>query len=240
MKRYGSIYVVTNTVTGEQYVGQTRQRAARRWKCHINTARSKVAVKYKLASAIIQYGADAFIFKEFFTAFDAKALDAIEVQTIAELKPAYNIAKGGAGHRGVVPSPAVCRQRSERLKKQWADPEWRAAQIEKIKMLAASPEARERGKKVAALGNKARWANHTKRQPLPPRIKQVKVKRAPEIGRMLAAQAKWKPVYCEELKCSFLSQKAAAEFLGVLRTSVANAVKQKGRVAGKYTLERVV
>ena len=25
MIRYGSIYIVTNTVTGEQYVGQTRQ-----------------------------------------------------------------------------------------------------------------------------------------------------------------------------------------------------------------------
>jgi ribosomal protein L22 len=34
-------------------------------------------------------------------------------------------------------------------------------------------------------------------------------------------------------------QKAAAEFLGVLKTSVANAIKQKGRVAGKYTLEKV-
>jgi hypothetical protein len=26
MNRYGSIYIVTNAVTGEQYVGQTRQK----------------------------------------------------------------------------------------------------------------------------------------------------------------------------------------------------------------------
>ena len=38
MNRYGSIYIVTNTVTGEQYVGQTRQKALRRWKCHIKNA----------------------------------------------------------------------------------------------------------------------------------------------------------------------------------------------------------
>jgi hypothetical protein len=64
-------------------------------------------------------------------------------------------------------------------------------------------------------------------------------KRDPAIGRMLVAQAKWKPVYCPELQCSFQSQKAAAEFFGVLRTSVCNAVKQKGKVAGKFTLEMV-
>lgn len=156
MKRYGSIYVATNTVTGEQYVGQTRQQAVRRWKCHINTANSKVAVKYKLASAILKYGADAFEFAEVFTAFDPEALDSFEIQTIAELRPAYNIAKGGAGHRGVVPSESVCRQRSERLKKQWADPEWREHQIAKIKTLARTPEARERGKQVAKIGSAAR------------------------------------------------------------------------------------
>jgi ribosomal protein L22 len=53
------------------------------------------------------------------------------------------------------------------------------------------------------------------------------------------------PIYivtntAHQLQCSFLSQKAAAEFLGVLTTSVANAVKQKGRVRNMYTLEKVV
>jgi hypothetical protein len=53
------------------------------------------------------------------------------------------------------------------------------------------------------------------------------------------ALAKRKPVYCPELQCSFLSQNAAAEYLGVLKTSVSNAVKQKGKVGHRYTLERV-
>jgi group I intron endonuclease len=239
MTRYGSIYVVTNTATGEQYVGQTRQKAVRRWKCHVNTANSKVATKYKLAQAILEHGEATFKFSEVFSAFDAEALDAAEMDFIAALAPAYNITKGGAGHRGVTPSAEVCRARSERLKRQWADPVWRAAQIEKFKKLSASAEARERGKRLAATGNAARWANHVKKEKPAPRLKQVKVKRDPLIGCMLSAKAKWKPVYCRELQCSFLSQKAAAEFLGVLRTSVANAIKQKGRVAGKYTLEKV-
>lgn len=239
MTRYGSIYVVTNIATGEQYVGQTRQKAVRRWRCHVNTANSKVAAKYKLAKAILECGEAAFEFSEVFSAFDADALDAAEIGFIAELAPAYNITKGGAGHKGVVPSANVCRARSERLKRQWSDPMWRAQQIEKIKKTASSPEARERGKLLAATGNAARWVNHVKKEKPTPRLKQAKVKRDPLVGRMLSAKAKWKPVYCHELQCSFLSQKAAAEFLGVLKTSVANAVKQKGRVVGKYTLEKV-
>ncbi len=156
MTRYGSIYVVTNTATGEQYVGQTRQKAVRRWKCHINTANSKVATKYKLAQAILEHGEAAFKFSEVFSAFDAEALDAAEVGFIAALAPAYNIAKGGAGHRGVTPSAEVCRVRSERLKRQWADPVWRAAQLAKLHTLAESPGASLRGKHVAALGSAAR------------------------------------------------------------------------------------
>jgi group I intron endonuclease len=240
MNRYGSIYVVTNTVTGEQYVGQTRQKALRRWKCHVNTANSKVATKYKLAQAILEHGANAFKFAEFFSAFDAAALDIMEVKLIEELSPAYNIAKGGAGHRGVVPSAEICKARSERLKRQWADPDWREIQIEKIKQVAATPEATERGRKVAVLGTAARWANHVKKTKAAPRAKVCKPARDPLLGRYRSARAKWKPVYCPELKCSFLSQKAAAEFLCVLKTSVANAVKQKGRVRGMYTLEKVV
>jgi group I intron endonuclease len=239
MMRYGSIYIVTNTVTEEQYVGQTRQKARCRWEAHINTANSQAAKKYKLAKAIIAYGKEAFEFIEVFSAFDAATLNAVEINLIEELSPAYNITKGGAGHRGVVPSLEVCKARSERLKRQWADPDWRAKTERNIRQAAQTPEAAERGKKVAAIGIAARWADHVKKQQTPPKVKICKQKRDPAIGRKLSAQAKWKPVYCPELQCSFPSQKAAAEFLGVLKTSVANAIKQKGRVAGKYTLEKV-
>ena len=42
-----------------------------------------------------------------------------------------------------------------------------------------------------------------------------------------------------ELGISFLSGKHAAKYLGVLKTSVANAVKSKGKVLRKYTLVMV-
>jgi group I intron endonuclease len=239
MNRYGSIYIVTNTATGEQYVGQTRQKAQRRWKCHVNTANSKAAVKHKLANAILDYGVSAFDFREVFLAFSAAALNDAEVALIAELSPAYNIAKGGAGHRGVAVSPEIRRGRSERLKRQWADPVWRMQQTEKVKQASANPEASARGRAVAKIGNAARWAEHVKKQKPPPRVKQCKPKRDPLVSRMLIAVSKWKPVYCPELQCSFLSQKAAAEHLGVTRSGVTEAIKRKGKVKRMFTLMQV-
>ena len=153
---YGVVYLVTNKHTGEQYVGQTRQKFLRRWAAHINTAKSKVAKKYKLANAILMFGEDAFLVEDLFYAFDAVGLDSAEIQIIDALKPTYNIAKGGAGHRGVRPSVEGCKARSERLRQQWANPEWRKAQVERIKAVAKTPEATLRGRTVSALGSAAR------------------------------------------------------------------------------------
>jgi group I intron endonuclease len=238
--RYGSVYVVTNTVTQEQYVGQTRQKIQRRWNCHVNTANSSVAKKYLLAQAIQQYGRDAFAVEEAFVAFDADALNNAEIACIAELSPVYNITKGGAGHRVVKAAESVRQARSERMKRQWADPAWRSKQVAKLKIVCGTPEAAERGKAVQKLGTQARWANHVKREKPGPKQKASKHRRPPEIGRMMAARAKWKPVYCPELQCSFFSQKAAAEYLGVLTTSITNAIKRQGKVAHAYTLVKVV
>jgi len=54
-----------------------------------------------------------------------------------------------------------------------------------------------------------------------------------------SAKTKWKPIFCKELNITFLSQKAAAEYIGSLVTSVANAIKNEGKVQNKYTLVRV-
>lgn len=155
MQRYGSVYVVTNTVTNEQYVGQTRQPVKRRWATHINTATANVPKKYNLSKAIGEYGKESFEFKEIFYAFNEEGLNAAEIELIAELKPAYNIAKGGAGHRGVIPSPELCKKRSETIKALWGNPEWKAKQIAKLKQAHSSVEAKERGRKVSKLGSSA-------------------------------------------------------------------------------------
>ena len=239
MTRYGSIYVATNKHTGEQYVGQTRQSVQKRWAAHWRTAICSASRKAKFQIALTKFGQDVFDVNEMFVAFDAESLNQAEISLIAELQPAYNASKGGKGLRPVAVTEETKRKRSEAAKLRWANPDWRAKTIQSIQRAGQTPEAVERGKKIAAIGLAARWADHVKKQRPAPRVKACKQKRDPAIGRMLAAQAKWTPVYCPELQCSFLSQKAASEFLGVLRTSVTNAVKHRGRVAGKYTLEKV-
>ena len=52
------------------------------------------------------------------------------------------------------------------------------------------------------------------------------------------ARAKWKPVYCEELKVSFLNQNYAAEYFNTSKVNVCQLIN-KGKVHGKYTLIRV-
>ena len=53
------------------------------------------------------------------------------------------------------------------------------------------------------------------------------------------ARSKWKPVYCKELEVSFLNQKFAAEYLGFAKSTITEALKRKGKVANKFTLNRV-
>jgi group I intron endonuclease len=273
--RHGSIYLATNTHTGEQYVGQTRQLVEKRWDAHWRTAICATSRKAKFQEALTTFGRNVFQVAEVFIAFDADALNAAEIALIAELKPAYNATRGGKGLRSITVSEETRRKRSDAAKARWANPQWKAKTVVSIQRASQTLEAKNRGRKIAGMGNAARWANHVKAQPeitrsLSDAIKAswqdplVRLRRIENIriaaqrpeskqrysdaarGRVHTAttiakiaQTKWKPVYCRELQCSFLSQKAAAEYLGVLKTSVSNAVKQKGKVARMYTLEMV-
>lgn len=274
--RYGSIYIATNKHTGEQYVGQTRQPVEKRWAAHWRTANCPASRKAKFQDALVSFGVNAFDVVESFVAFDADALNDAEIALIAELQPAYNATRGGKGLRPVIVSDEVRERRSRAAKARWSDPEWKARTVEVIRKASQTPEATERGKKLAALGGGAiRWAGHQKKPKAPPanraditkatwqdpdirsrriaglvRVCQdpaVRARRSeaskgrvhnPETIKKIA-QSKWRPVYCPELQCTFLSMSAAADFLGVLKTSISNAVRQKGRVLRKYSLEKV-
>lgn len=275
MQRVGSIYVITNTVTNEQYVGLTRQKVKRRWAAHIATAYCDKAKHYKLHEAINKYGHEAFNVKEVFVAFEKKYLAESEIHFISEYNPAYNISRGGVGFRPFVVSDEIKKKRSEDAKKRWANPEWRAKTTISLKKAAQTEEARQRGIDMKKYqGGKIRWANHVKKVYVPanrsdvikkswenPNIREKRIaslkktfsnqevrsrislalkgKKIPKDLVEKIAKTKWKPVFCPELQVSFLCQNYAAESLGVLRTTISNAVKRKGKVGRKYTLIRV-
>lgn len=275
--RYGSVYLLTNLHTGEQYVGQTIKSVKKRWYAHCMSAQKP---KFKVSHNIAKYGKDAFDVSEMFVAFDKDALNAAEKALITTFKPALNLTSGGAGF----PSKRTEKERvalSERSKKLWADPVWKARTIAALKSAVRPVVPYEVLRDRAKAACEKRWAGHVKKPRVAngteertaqratittetwqnPEIRakrigglrqantrpEVKAKRSLASSRRVmpreavekAARAKWKPVYCPELQTSFLSQKHAAEFLGVLKTTVNNAIKQKGKVQRKFTLEMV-
>ena len=89
----GVIYVVTNTHTGEQYVGLTSKSLTHRWGEHKTKARG--AKNTHFYNAMRKYGIDTFEAKEYMSVLDKHSLHFLEQQVIKDLKPKYNQTSGG-------------------------------------------------------------------------------------------------------------------------------------------------
>ncbi len=74
MKRFGSIYKITNKETGMVYVGQTTGAVRRRFLAHGAEKRNR-----HISNAIRKYGVDNFHVEELAIAFDLQALNELEV-----------------------------------------------------------------------------------------------------------------------------------------------------------------
>jgi group I intron endonuclease len=225
--RFGSVYVITNLVNGAQYVGQTIQSVERRFSGHKSKAQNP---RFKMGFAIAEFGVEAFRVDEVFVAFDKCALDAAEKSFISILSPEYNMTVGGAG--SAARTDEVRRIYVEAQKKAWLNPDrkqraattstqnWldpvvRQRRIEGLKKANANPEMFEK------------------------RSNALKGLKRNSLVRSKMARAKWKPVYCPELQCSFLSQKMAAAHFGVVCATITEVIKRKGKVNRMFTLEKV-
>lgn len=89
---FGVIYVATNSVNGNQYVGLTRKGVAARWAQHVRNANRP---KTHLHRAIARYGAAAFTVNEYASALDESVLAELEKLVILQIAPAYNQTNGG-------------------------------------------------------------------------------------------------------------------------------------------------
>jgi hypothetical protein len=69
MKRFGSVYVITNLINGKQYVGQTIQSVAKRFKQHSSDNRSG----RHMHASIKFHGEENFSIEEVVTCFDQKS-----------------------------------------------------------------------------------------------------------------------------------------------------------------------
>jgi group I intron endonuclease len=97
------IYLVTNKVTGKQYVGLTKQIMQRRWRGHVQAAR--YGVQTALYSAIRKYGDDAFLIEVIASCIDRSSSGIVESAAIVQFgtksPQGYNLTDGGEGVRGL-------------------------------------------------------------------------------------------------------------------------------------------
>ena len=116
MKRFGSVYVITNLTNGKKYVGQTIQSVAKRFKQHATDNRSG----RHMHASIKFYGEENFSIEEVVTCFDQKSLDICEtlfIDTLNTFTPnGYNLCKGGA-NKGVVSSETRKKMANAKLGK---------------------------------------------------------------------------------------------------------------------------
>lgn len=92
---YGWVYLITNTVNGNTYVGQTKTSIPARWIKHKSDAR--LGKDTPFCAAIRKYGHFCFSIEIVATCDDKDALNLMEIQYIRELKPTYNCTAGGGG-----------------------------------------------------------------------------------------------------------------------------------------------
>lgn len=98
------IYLLTNTVNGKQYVGQTSRGLEERWRDHCSKARG--VSNYMLHNAIRKYGPDVFT-REILEHTTVDKINDRETYWIAEIKThqsGYNMTEGGEGTRGIIRS----------------------------------------------------------------------------------------------------------------------------------------
>lgn len=160
MNAWGIIYVATNILTGEQYVGQTKQRPHVRFRAHEISARDP---KTKFHRAIAGLGYKNFKFEVIASAASREALNDTEKAIIRQYHPTYNSTVGGAGRARKVSQEERLRM-SEAAKCRWANPVWRAKTTETMRELGAAGVFSDSGRKGGSTGAgaRARWAGHIK------------------------------------------------------------------------------
>lgn len=101
MKRFGSIYKITNLINGKIYIGQTTQDVEYRFSQHKRDKRSG----RHLFLSITSYGSENFLFEEIFVCQDRQSLDFYETFFINHFNSftpnGYNLTMGGE-KKGVI------------------------------------------------------------------------------------------------------------------------------------------
>ena len=158
--RAGLIYVITNKITGHQYVGLTTHSLQKRWSEHKTSA--VIGRKTHFYSALRKYGPEAFETREYVSVLDKIDLATMERNIIMQLAPRYNQTNGGEVTSGRKYDDAIKERIRLRLIGKKRTPE----QIERQRQIGATlwatnPEYRK--KSLEAMAKARSMIDHTTR-----------------------------------------------------------------------------
>jgi len=139
------VYVATNIINGNRYIGVTSRGLSYRKSNHYAKARAKFSNGGscpKFHAAIRKYGEDAFSWEILETHASVDEMIAAEIRLIAELNPEYNLASGGEGARGTKHTEETKRLLSEKKKGKPLSDERRKKIKETAQRVNTTPEYR--------------------------------------------------------------------------------------------------
>lgn len=244
-KPAATVYLVTNLVTHNTYVGVTRFSLRKRWKEHEYIARWRP--RTRLHHAIAKHGADNFTIEPLASCLSVSAAPEIEQALIARLRPAYNQTNGGeftsgrrvspetaakiaAGNRGKKRTPEQIAANSRQARERWRSkpPEWKATILE---ALARGRRNVDQVKRIAAVRTARKGV------PLSPEARERLIASQKGIPRSKEhidkiRLKKQKAVICLDTGEEFASELEASAALGISNGNIGRACHGQRHSAG--------
>jgi len=222
------IYMITNKLTGEQYIGQSRN-IKQRWFSHTAPNTREYNRMHKDIKKQGKNTFDFIILEE----CSVKELDKKEKYYIAKVHPSYNISTGGRGNYGFKPTEEQKEKSRQGALKQWREMDEETKQ-KIIKNNLTWPHkgykmSEETKKKISEKNKGKKWTPELREK-----IAEAKRKKK-ESGYRQTNEGHKKTVICTTTSQTFESGKAAGEYFGISPSSITGVLKGRQKATHNLT-----